>query len=83
MKIMNNKQMLAEFLANNEPQEESSDSESVGFKALGGISDDSDSAESEASQMQKRLDLKTEEGFYAALKQQLSSAKKQRTNSAL
>ena len=50
MKLVNNKQMLAEFLAQNEQTVESEKSESdVDFKALDGISDDTSDVESEAS----------------------------------
>lgn len=40
----------------------------VEFKALDGISDDTSDLESEASQLHRKLDLKTDEGFYNALR---------------
>ena len=50
MKVVNNKQMLADFLAKNEPTQETNLSESEEeFKDLDGISDDTSSVESEAS----------------------------------
>ena len=61
---------------------EKSDSDND-FKALDGISDDTSDLESEASQLHRRLDLKTDEGFYNALRKYLTSNKKNRTHSAL
>lgn len=70
MKVVNNKEMLADFIAKNEMKKEvseKSDSD-VEFKALDGISDDTSDLESEASQLHRKLDLKTDEGFYNALR---------------